>query len=170
MMPQCSTGKCRSTSPLCSDPTFTTSQSGREGETPLLCHTISYPVSISLLSDLVDQCYHLFLCSLSRLVTDIAQSRVQFPLSVQSSDPERNRKLTLSSAAKILLLKLFVFIGRAESGFKHVEAEKYPPRLLHFKGKKVSLTQLCGRMRECRFDSMQDHSHTSLQCHGHTAI
>lgn len=104
MMPQCSTGKCRAMSPLCSDPTLTTLSSGREGETPLLCHTISYPASISLLSELVDQCYHLFLCSLSSLVTDIAQSRVQFPLSVQSSGPERNRKLTLPSAAKILFL------------------------------------------------------------------
>lgn len=140
MMPQCSTEKCKAMSPLCSDPTLTTSSSGREGETPLLFRTISYPASISLLRDLVDQCYHLFLCSLSSLVTDIAQSRIQFPLSVQCSSPERNRKLTLSSTAKILLLKLFVFIGRAETGFKHVEAEKYPPRLLHFKGKKVSLT------------------------------
>jgi len=32
-----------------------------------------------------------------------------------------------------------VFIVRAESGFKHVEAEKYPPRLLHFKGKKANV-------------------------------
>ena len=29
------------------------------------------------------------------------------------------------------------YIYRADSGFKHVEPEKYTPRLLHIKGKKV---------------------------------
>ena len=32
---------------------------------------------------------------------------------------------------------IYLYTCRAESGFTHVEAEKYEPRLLHVKGKKV---------------------------------
>lgn len=33
--------------------------------------------------------------------------------------------------------------NRAESGFTHVEPEKYEPRLLHIKGKKVNKLYIC---------------------------
>lgn len=39
--------------------------------------------------------------------------------------------------ARWQLETVFRLFSRAESGFNHVEDEKYEPRLLHFKGKKV---------------------------------
>ena len=41
-------------------------------------------------------------------------------------------------SVNVMLATVLFLTGRAESGFRHVEAEKYPPRLLHFKGKRVS--------------------------------
>lgn len=37
-----------------------------------------------------------------------------------------------------------VMEGGADTGFRHVEPEKYPPRLLHFKqeGRKVKVTEV----------------------------
>ena len=42
-------------------------------------------------------------------------------------------------SVKLMFVTVLLLTGRAESGFRHVEAEKYPPRLLHFKGKRVSI-------------------------------
>lgn len=59
------------------------------------------------------------------------------PIYTPSYSPLSSIHLSLSSLISVFATVLLL-TGRAESGFRHVEPEKYPPRLLHFKGKRVS--------------------------------
>ena len=79
-------------------------------------------------------------CSFSWIEEMSLQKRLTLPFLIYPSyDICLSFSVALSLISVNVMLATVLFLtGRAESGFRHVEAEKYPPRLLHFKGKRVS--------------------------------